>query len=665
MDGHSGDTLTIILDHQGVERRKYHKQQDITMSLLEAFSLVGHPDLLRMPQESLGRNYLPGAYNKFQPAQVTGAEILANLRCYHRNDVPRKFVIEAWGGNVCTMQLQLLPPKWTRLVTINSFMGRPLEITTYGVSIKTSTETMMRKFDLFTFVSWLIDALVVLGLVPKVFKYFLISCLGTLSQIYGAAIIEKFLLARNISNLALHVMASNNVFASLSSASPGEGISLGQMTRALWASMQEFKELDKQDVVSFGLYCFAQIFGEDGGDEHTRAQLRHLLHGHAGFWGEQSNINNMFSSPQFRLRQQQYLAISEATDKVPLSTAVKLFDRDRKMGRLEKFFTAAFFRRYYSSSSLLSKWEFNYSSVAFGDDSESQHGQSDFSHTPAATLSEGSYSHTEGEHPKANLRTDADCNRAVDTGKESTGVSSQDCERQGEFEANVMTRIAAVEAHFDQRLLELKAHMESKLQLVQLKSAPPQSTSPRDFHDNRAAACEQDQAMQNNVNKIHTTVTQSTQICQPQPEERKDAIMTCSLEELAQQVVRLSEQTWKLEAAQMQFYDMACEIDKLTKKVQQLKHLIRQLHSSLQPVATLESSSIGSQEQAAQQNCPRTVQPNLVGDGFQNHEIGDVDQFVDDLWEALRPRQASSCSAPTNVDETQKIDILDTTAAHI
>jgi len=635
------------------------------MSLLEAFSLVGHPDLLHMPQKSLGRNYLPGAYNKFLPVQVTGAEILANLKCYHRNDVPRKLAIGSWKGNVCTMQLQLLPPKWTRIMTMNSMMGRPLKTTTYGVSIKTSTDTMMRKFDLFTFVSWLIDAFVVLGLVPKLFKYFLITCLGSLSQVYSAAINEKFHLAQNISNLALHVMASNNVFASLSSATPGEGISVGQMTRALWGSMQAFAELDKEDVASFGLYCFAQILGEEGVDEHTRAQVRHLLHGHMGFWGEESNIQDMFSSPQYRLRQQQYLAVSEATDKVPLATAVKLFDRDRKMGRLEKFFTTSFFRRFYSSRCPSSKWEFNFSSVAFGDDSESQHGQSDFSHPPAATLSEGSYSHTEGEYPKANLITHVDCNRGVDTGKESTVISSQDGEWQGEFEVKVMARIAAVEADFDQRLLKLKAHMESKLQLVQVMSAPPQTTSPRDFHDNRAAACEQDQAMQNNVNKIHTTLSQSTQICQPQPEEKKGAIRTCSLEELAQQVLGLAEMTWKLEAAQMKFYDMARDIEKLTKQVQQLKHLIRQLHNSAQSVATLESSCIGSQEQEAQQACLGTGQPDLLGDRFQNHEMGDVDKFVDDLWEALRPRQASSCSAPTNVDETQKIDILDTTAAHI
>jgi len=657
MHGQSGDTMTIILDHEGVQTKTYQDEHDITMSLSEAFSLVGYPELLGTPQQALGRNYLPGAYYRFLPVRITGAEILAHLQCYYRSDVPSKLAIGSWRGNVCTMRLQLGPPKWTGIVETYSFAGQLKKSKTHGISIKITTDTIIRTLDLLTIVSWLVDAVVLLGLLPKVFKYFVITCMGSLSQVYSAAINEEFNLSRNLSNLALHVMAANNNYASLSSFSPGDGISPRQITRALWASLQAFEEMDKEDVASFGLFCFSHMLGQDALNENTRAKLSDLIHGHEQFWGEPSNIQEMFSSPQYRLNQQEYLATSEATDKVPLAMAVKLFDRYRKLGLLEKFFTTPFFRRFYNSKRESSPCSSHCLSVVCGEDSESEHGQNYFSNAPSPTLLDRSDSHTQGQVSNARSRTDVDCGRADDQGKESAGMSLKDSDRKGESEVNVMVRIAAIEAHFDHRLLELKADMESKLESILLKFSSPQSNRLLDSRDNGAAACEQAQALQGDVNEIHSTSARSAQACQPETGEKEDAIMTSRIQELADRVVQLSEQMWQLEGRQIKFYDMAREIDKLKKAVQHLKLPTLQHHDNQQSFVTPKAASTGHQERAAQQDCLGTTQRNQAGDEFQDGEISDVDDFVKILWQSVQQPsgpQPKSRPTPTNVHETKK-----------
>jgi len=226
----------------------------------------------------------------------------------------------------------------------------------------------MRVFDLPSFLSFLADVAVYMQFPARFFRFILLSCLGHLSIIYGSVLNENFNLGQHAAASAVHALSTSVCFDQL--ANQKDGITLSQVTETITHEFQGFKELDPHELNAFALFFFnvvsnlgsmefdatavfqakvkeklppkPKMFGK------TLSQLMQVRDSGDSVGGPDDDNDDAVTpvtettDGEQLLTLKSWMTAASLTYKVQLEHLVKLFDRDRRVGQLEKCFLPEF-----------------------------------------------------------------------------------------------------------------------------------------------------------------------------------------------------------------------------------------------------------------------------------------------------------------------------------
>jgi len=352
--GSSADTLTLLLDPDGQEVRAVGPG-DVALTFNELLLLTGSSGVLDRPQPSLVKDSIKEALYREGPVpRVTGVAMQISLICTNPSNSRLKYKVRHWSGNVCTAQFHMDPPAWVRKIHTHSLYGVPTRVTRYGVRIRFSTAVHLRYFNLTSLINFLINAIVLIQLLPKFFRAFILYSMGHLSAIYKSTLDEHFSLRDNVSALAMKLMISGMAHAQLKDTP--NGISLKRISSSLAETLCDFTELDQHELHDFSLYCFAGSLTAQ--ESHSFSQRRILRPSMAKCVDEILRGNRFARRASFsdcidrdlKIDLASFLTTYHISDSINVTQAVQLFDRDRQISWIEDFFTPAFLRAFYRES---------------------------------------------------------------------------------------------------------------------------------------------------------------------------------------------------------------------------------------------------------------------------------------------------------------------------
>jgi len=342
------DTMTVIIDeNENVQRYEPPDPSGIGVSMFDIMRYAGLSDALDKPQPSLGRNYLRNSAIPGGPvARLTGLEIMFRIRCYNKASVPNKFAKKGWDGPVCSLQATKSPPMWVSTRGFHTVDGVTVQTWYHGVKIRFVSEGNLPVVDLLTFLGWAANAWVFLHLPHAFFTFVSQKCLGALSHIYRGVLTENFVLENHLCSLAMDVMSKNVIYHLL--ADQEEGISLFKMKDQIAETLSAFTELDSSEVNSFAKFCFMLAYDIE---QYRAARLKGTITGNLRKLNlkkqKTTELQRMLSSEQIdqcTIDITNFATASAMNHTVVLEQAVKIFDRDRQTGRIERFFAPYFVR---------------------------------------------------------------------------------------------------------------------------------------------------------------------------------------------------------------------------------------------------------------------------------------------------------------------------------
>lgn len=235
----------------------------------------------------------------------------------------------------------------------------------HGIKVSFHVALRMRILSFPAILALLAEAVVLMQLPSRLFRMIMLKCFGHYSRIYRGVLNEKFSLAQHIASSALHLLTTSVIFRQL--ADKSDGISLKQITNSVDRAFQDFEELSSSERKAYALFCFIVAtdirnneFVAYSARANLKARARERCHKRVmtrlkEMQTEDNDLDAMVShalskrnsdvdESQKLLDMKSFLTATSLTEMVQLHDAVEMFDRDRRVGRLERLVLPGFFR---------------------------------------------------------------------------------------------------------------------------------------------------------------------------------------------------------------------------------------------------------------------------------------------------------------------------------
>jgi len=333
-EGNDADTPTVILDHRGNLEKVVEPGVKMQMSLHSLFTLAGIPELLDTPKPAIGKNWHPNATFHSGPlARIAGTQLSVSLKCTNFIDMPLFQALPGVNDKMCALQVRHEPALWVGQTFIEHMYSVPRIVQRYGVLIKVVAEVKVRVMDLSAIGGFFIHSVVLLGLLPKIFRFFLEHCMGLLSKIFLSILRKEVTLEEHMASLAMRMVATSKMFDNLCGSE--SRLSL-QAMRSKFAGALKNTELNSYEVDSFATFCFIMALIH----EASARKSEHV--------GSLKELLRSFSTDldlKLQMTRAGFLASTHCSEQISVGNAVQFFDNDRKVGWIEHFFLPLAFRR--------------------------------------------------------------------------------------------------------------------------------------------------------------------------------------------------------------------------------------------------------------------------------------------------------------------------------
>eukprot|EP00747_Dinoflagellata_sp_TGD_P186700 gnl/TRDRNA2_/TRDRNA2_43920_c0_seq2.p1 gnl/TRDRNA2_/TRDRNA2_43920_c0~~gnl/TRDRNA2_/TRDRNA2_43920_c0_seq2.p1 ORF type:complete len:445 (-),score=51.58 gnl/TRDRNA2_/TRDRNA2_43920_c0_seq2:255-1502(-) len=352
------NALTVVLDHNGDPRHVFEPGvREITVSVLEVFSLLGLPNFLDEPRSELKAPNFK-ASERFQegpPGRITGLEVTLNLRCFdeHKMDLSRhRSEWEQLGEAdvICYVSFAHNTMAWSAVTERDAVNHRGDQQNTiyYGIRVQITHGGTFWFPDANTILVALTAVIVMLSIPSKVLQFVATDCLGHLSTIYKSVIKESFSFSHQITGIATRLMGNTVLFHELHDMpSDVEGeygsISQARMSERLSRVLGKGADnLDKHELEQFSKYCFSVLSGP-AAKEGTSSPLKSAIV--SDYYNALARNSSGSTSPKSMGRFNDaavdiisFNAAALHTEQIQFQHIVNLFDRHRKLQALERFF---------------------------------------------------------------------------------------------------------------------------------------------------------------------------------------------------------------------------------------------------------------------------------------------------------------------------------------
>lgn len=340
------DVLTVLLDQEGSPWRTLRPSPSIDLTVPELLWLAGDEGLLDSFAHYAGPNQLQGAEHSQGPlARIAGVSLSLEVSCHnsHQIDVP-----DDWDGAVCYVAVSHDKRRgWTSTQRRDSFEGGERQWVYHGILIKSSTGGSLDFFDLNNIFLNIVSYLVLLSLPKKALRVLVVRLLGPFSRIYKGVLYEKFNIMEQVGGMATRLMGNSSTFVDLQdcgddASGTGGGISKRRMGERLKEAVRHRSSiLDDGEVEQLVNFCFNAISNSSiyQGIRPSKSFFMQVI-------GKGREPEQKYREADAVINIDQFNIACSSTEPIGFEAIVELFDRDRSIRRLERFFMPPYMQEY-------------------------------------------------------------------------------------------------------------------------------------------------------------------------------------------------------------------------------------------------------------------------------------------------------------------------------
>jgi len=346
--GSSENALTVILDSKGRAYTTFEPGEKVLLSTTELLMVAQFPKHLLVPGNLSVLWELPGW------ARIHGVRLLAYVKCYNNAyDMPVDGFRPSTNRPSCLVRVEIVDTQASLTERVHGTEGMTRDMR--GVFVRSQpSRCNFRFFDLSVCILNVTSAVVFLRLVTGFVRSILLSCLGTISQIYSAVVRFSFDIREQCAGVALRLMANSVSFVDLADQfEPGKsGISRRRMSERLSQALRDREAvLSEDEITSFVRFCHRQTVvsrttrGSAGGAHdilyEVAAQIstEKLRNARMLIGKRQENWGRVETASQINIDVDQFNSICSSNEHLDFDSMVLLFDKDRLRGFLERLFT--------------------------------------------------------------------------------------------------------------------------------------------------------------------------------------------------------------------------------------------------------------------------------------------------------------------------------------
>lgn len=357
---------TVILNRDRVIAETLPPAYAITLSVPRLLELAGMSDLLDAPQPDAGANTLKYAtYTEGPIGRITGRELTLGLNCYNHWGRPSDVDgLEKIEGFLCTVEVRASSQPWEtveRLAEFNDESHHELRHRIYhGIRVNIEAGGEIRCFDVNALMAWIVGAVVLLGIPQTLVLLFSTSMLGHTSTMYKRVIYERFDIGEQTAGLVTRMMTNGVAFLELEDMQ--NGVSFKRMNERLREALKhESDELDDLEISQLVDFCFNAVVSPNTvcANKSSLSVLKGYFQGFANCIGrciapktEEPKANSKSSRARLaRTKVHEHITIDDflvscaSCDRVGFNDVVTLFDSNRKMSWLERFFMPRYIKK--------------------------------------------------------------------------------------------------------------------------------------------------------------------------------------------------------------------------------------------------------------------------------------------------------------------------------
>mmetsp|Transcript_43524 Transcript_43524/g.94767 ORF Transcript_43524/g.94767 Transcript_43524/m.94767 type:complete len:859 (+) Transcript_43524:98-2674(+) len=322
----TSNITTVLLRHDGSVARIIPPRLEISLPLKEMFALAGHPELLDEIFPELGPNVMPGAHFPQGPVtRIAGGKLKLHLACYNYKHL--EIDVEVETPHLCELRVVMPGPSWTarRSIDITSPEGGNLDRNYHGIEVAFEYDGEFQFWD-FEAIFLIFIVCLIFHKVPTVVVQFIaLNMMGHLSVIYRGIVQLNFDIGKTVSGMAMRLGMNSMLFAMLRDSR--DGISQVRMNALLQRALSVADgALDNGEIQQVVKYCYADILRP----RRKSTMLERISHKPS-----KESLDGGCSD----LQMDGFLECCAASEPLPLGVVVDLFDRDRRRGLMEQFFT--------------------------------------------------------------------------------------------------------------------------------------------------------------------------------------------------------------------------------------------------------------------------------------------------------------------------------------
>lgn len=369
---------TVVLDGNGIPVQVWPAGQDI---------------IIKLPQMIAMSRGLPAGYAAELPlvrdVWMNGAEIIVQVDCYSDEEDVSSALTDLSGGSLASQAKQALinlKNRIQRVIDIDNplcvvhfswssapgITGAEYYVITDQSGPETGQLKLLRKskglrirsekgfgtkraVDLNAIVLALTSALVLLSIPKRILTVFIKLCLGHLSRIYRRMLVEDFDIKDQCGSVAVRLMTHSVPFVELADTADilgRAGISKRRLKERFREMVKHRRAIDDSELEALVEFCYEQAITSAGPAQHAlhwRSKLRFNAkemkedpdraekgqpEGEAGAIDPSGKAHTHHSM----LDIDAFSSACSANEPMNFEAVVDLFDKDRKLGFLERFF---------------------------------------------------------------------------------------------------------------------------------------------------------------------------------------------------------------------------------------------------------------------------------------------------------------------------------------
>eukprot|EP00811_Abedinium_folium_P003318 NODE_1304_length_2529_cov_6.793505.p1 GENE.NODE_1304_length_2529_cov_6.793505~~NODE_1304_length_2529_cov_6.793505.p1 ORF type:complete len:735 (-),score=135.15 NODE_1304_length_2529_cov_6.793505:324-2465(-) len=349
-DTHSSltDSLTVIVDGDGSVLDTFEPGTTLQMSWHSLLAASGDADMLSWIISEAGANNYPGSEDDGPIARIPGVEVLVYIDCTNNDDKREADEVD-WDGTLCVLHVEAPAVQKLWLFYERTYPyahGRAARLRRYhGLRIAVAKRADVYYVAIGAVWAWAVSLIVILKIPLEIVEFVATKMLGQLSAIYKGALHEVFNLERELAAVPVEICNSTACFYELMDRR--EGLSRDGFTTHMVDALKSVPGMSSAELGRLVNLCFDAMVKCLNADERPIASLKEQIRAvvHRNMSKSIEEAMETAKEEDRLVDVDDYLLLHMLHSRLCFPDLVSLFDSDRSMSLLERWFMPAFVLR--------------------------------------------------------------------------------------------------------------------------------------------------------------------------------------------------------------------------------------------------------------------------------------------------------------------------------